>query len=109
MLCMCMCMHRTYIHAHVVHVHVHVHAHAPHIHTLGLQVRNEMEGLMGKLEKDLTESLIKVILQSRVTKRKADVPDGDGRSRRSSKSLVSSSARSEASEVGSEEGAAPQT
>ena len=82
-----------------------------HMHVLGLQVRNEMEGLMGKLEKDLTESLIKVILQSRVTKRKADVqaasPSPSGR--RSSKSLVSSSARSEASGVGSEEGAAPMT
>ena len=97
-----------------MHVHaVHVHVHAPHIHTLGLQVRNEMEGLMGKLEKDLTESLIKVILQSRVTKRKADVqaasPSPSPSGRRSSKSLFSSSARSEASEVGSEEGAAPQT
>ena len=33
----------------------------------------EMEGMMGKLEKDLTESLIKVILQSRVTKRKVSL------------------------------------
>ena len=32
-----------------------------------------MEGMMGKLEKDLTESLIKVILQSRVTKRKVSL------------------------------------
>ena len=91
-------------------------AHAPHKHTLGLQVRNEMEGLMGKLEKDLTESLIKVILQSRVTKRKTDVRlrspsvSPSGRRSGSCKSLFSAgSARSEASGVGSEEGAVPET
>ena len=99
-------------------------AHAPHMyhtctfacacacactaHTLGLQVRNEMEGLMGKLEKDLTESLIKVILQSRVTKKKAASPDSSIRDM-PSKSLFSSSAGSEASGVGAEEGAAPKT
>ena len=83
---------------------------------LGLQVRNEMEGLMGKLEKDLTESLIKVILQSRVTKRKTDVRlrspsvSPSGRRSGSCKSLFSAgSARSEASGVGSEEGAVPET
>lgn len=79
-------------------------------------VRNEMEGLMGKLEKDLTESLIKVILQSRVTKRKTDVRlrspsvSPSGRRSGSCKSLFSAgSARSEASGVGSEEGAVPET
>ena len=44
-------------------------------------VRNEMEALMGKLEKDLTESLVKVLVQSRVTKRSKDtMPRGPAES-----------------------------
>ena len=33
-------------------------------------VRTEMEVLLGKLEKDLTESMVKVLVQRRVTRRR---------------------------------------
>lgn len=35
-------------------------------------VKMEMEGMLVKLEKDLTESMVKVLLQSRVIKRKKE-------------------------------------
>lgn len=75
-----------------------------------VNVGKEMEGMMGKLEKDLTESLIKVILQSRVTKRKGEPmpPPPPSPSRSSRRSWPSArahgSARSEAQASGSEAG-----
>ena len=93
-----------------------------------LQVRNELEGLMGKLEKDLTEALIKVIMQSRVMTRRqgksprpppsgrrsqVSPPPSPGSSRpseiRSTNSVVANSGRDEAAGVGSAESAAPRT